>query len=394
MVANIAQRGLPDYTGQSGQTGSGYALAIDAAMQVFARVARAFAPHASESGSPSAPDMTVTIDAGALLVGESLVSQAAQTSGTLTAPSGNPRRDLIVIDEKTGALSIVTGTEAASPSDPTLPIGKIAVGRIRLTVGMTAIDDMDIDDLRPLWLMTADLKGDTITPVVEAGSPTGCGLTLPAIGSYFVVDFSGSPSLPPVIGISSRPAGRRILLRAQGSGTFAHLGNLILAEGADKTLDDGELIEFVSDGAGVWREHSPAAGLPAANQAEMEAATGDLKAVTPGNAKYHPGVSKVNLKFNGTGTIASNYSHNVSGLTDNGTGDYTVSFATAFSGGNAFSCAGAAKAPNGGTATMRVVSHPFGVTTHDPGFCRINTTFVNATSEDCSDISLLLMGDQ
>lgn len=254
MVANIAQRGLPDYTGQSGQTGSGYALAIDAAMQVFARVARAFAPHASESGSPSAPDMTVTIDAGALLVGESLVSQNAQTSGTITAPSGNPRRDLIVIDEKTAALSIVTGTEAASPSDPDLPDGKIPVGRIRLTVGMTVIDDMDIDDLRPIWLVSAGMKGTTITPVVQSGSPTGCVITLPAIGDYFVVDFSGSPSLPRVIGISSRKAGARLLLRIAGTASFAHLGNLIMAAAEDKALADGDLIDLVSEGEGVWRE--------------------------------------------------------------------------------------------------------------------------------------------
>jgi hypothetical protein len=42
------------------------------------------------------------------------------------------------------------------------------------------------------------------------------------------------------------------------------------------------------------------------------------------------GVSKAWVNFNGTGTIASRDSENVSSLTDNGTGDYTVNFTNAF----------------------------------------------------------------
>lgn len=37
-----------------------------------------------------------------------------------------------------------------------------------------------------------------------------------------------------------------------------------------------------------------------------------------------------NGTFNGTGTIAARDSENVSSLTDNGTGDYTISFSNAF----------------------------------------------------------------
>lgn len=34
------------------------------------------------------------------------------------------------------------------------------------------------------------------------------------------------------------------------------------------------------------------------------------------------------VNFNGTGTVAINASHNVSSITDNGTGDYTVNYTT------------------------------------------------------------------
>ena len=44
------------------------------------------------------------------------------------------------------------------------------------------------------------------------------------------------------------------------------------------------------------------------------------------------------VNFNGTGTVAIRSSYNVSSITDNGTGDYTVNFTTALSDAN-YSCA-------------------------------------------------------
>jgi hypothetical protein len=41
------------------------------------------------------------------------------------------------------------------------------------------------------------------------------------------------------------------------------------------------------------------------------------------------GVCRAWVNFNGTGTVAIRASFNVSGITDNGTGDYTVNFTTA-----------------------------------------------------------------
>jgi hypothetical protein len=40
------------------------------------------------------------------------------------------------------------------------------------------------------------------------------------------------------------------------------------------------------------------------------------------------------VNFNGTGTVAIRASYNVSSITDNGTGDYTVNFTTAFADAN------------------------------------------------------------
>jgi hypothetical protein len=46
------------------------------------------------------------------------------------------------------------------------------------------------------------------------------------------------------------------------------------------------------------------------------------------------GSAKAWVNFNGTGTVAIRASFNVSSITDNGTGDYTVNFATAFADAN------------------------------------------------------------
>ena len=46
------------------------------------------------------------------------------------------------------------------------------------------------------------------------------------------------------------------------------------------------------------------------------------------------GIAKAWVNFNGTGTVAIRASYNVSSITDNGTGDYTVNFTTALADAN------------------------------------------------------------
>ena len=78
--------------------------------------------------------------------------------------------------------------------------------------------------------------------------------------------------------------------------------------------------------------------IPAlASQAEAEAGTDNTKLMTPlrlRNALNATGTAptyacRAWVNFNGTGTVAIRASGNVSSITDNGTGDYTVNFTTA-----------------------------------------------------------------
>jgi len=75
--------------------------------------------------------------------------------------------------------------------------------------------------------------------------------------------------------------------------------------------------------------------LRAADQAAMEALT-VLRAVTADVQHHHPGHPKAWVNFNGTGTVAIRSDYGVASITDNGTGEYTVNYDTAFSSANYF----------------------------------------------------------
>lgn len=117
---------------------------IDDAAAVYERIAGPFAPHAQAQ-----PNLTIQIDPGYISkVGGLPDEVVAQDTASITAPTTNPRNDIVYIDQATGALGVATGTEAASPTDPSIPGGKVAVARIRLRVNINQITNNDIDDLR------------------------------------------------------------------------------------------------------------------------------------------------------------------------------------------------------------------------------------------------------
>jgi hypothetical protein len=91
------------------------------------------------------------------------------------------------------------------------------------------------------------------------------------------------------------------------------------------------------------------------------------------------GSAKAWVNFNGTGTVAIRASFNVSSITDNATGDYTINFATALVDANysAQQSAGDGTAAGGRftfgywttpptTTTYRLIVTTFGGSSHDP----------------------------
>jgi hypothetical protein len=88
------------------------------------------------------PDMTVNVDTGAALIDEEVAGIIADATVTFTAPVTNPRIDVIEINQD-GTVSAVTGTEAASPSAPSVSSGAIKLAEVTHTTAETSIKDTD-----------------------------------------------------------------------------------------------------------------------------------------------------------------------------------------------------------------------------------------------------------
>lgn len=194
-------------TNYTTQTGTAYPLAIDADWAVAARLVDNFAPHAQAT-----PNMSVALDAGHLFNGAALTEVAAQSTGTITAPVSNPRIDRVVIDRVSGAVSVVTGTEAASPSPPAIPAGKAPVAQVLLQTSSTVIANSMLTDERDLGALglasgaytaigtaatqnvgtaagnVVQLDSSGRLPAVDGSQLTG----LAAVPSGVVVPFAGS----------------------------------------------------------------------------------------------------------------------------------------------------------------------------------------------------------
>lgn len=95
------------------------------------------------------------------------------------------------------------------------------------------------------------------------------------------------------------------------------------------------------------------------------------------------------VNFNGTGTVAINADFNVSSITDNGTGDYTINFDSALSDANYGILAGTVTDTTSGAMQMSLVSSAYGSapTLKSTTQCRLQVT--NGTNRyDCYDVSV------
>jgi hypothetical protein len=93
------------------------------------------------------------------------------------------------------------------------------------------------------------------------------------------------------------------------------------------------------------------------------------------------GIAKAWVNFDGTGTVAIRDSFNVSSITDNGTGNYTVNFTTALPNSN-YSVAGSSSTSSG---TNPVILRPATFNTTTLAF---ETIQANGTNQDPAIVSV------
>ena len=100
------------------------------------------------------------------------------------------------------------------------------------------------------------------------------------------------------------------------------------------------------------------------------------------------GRAKAWVNFNGTGTVATRDSFNVSSITDHGTGDYTVNFTNAMSNANYCTTEGCFHETES-TNDLRVVTGQTRATNN----VRINTTYANGSGGyDVPGVNIAVFG--
>ena len=109
--------------------------------------------------------------------------------------------------------------------------------------------------------------------------------------------------------------------------------------------------------------------------------------------QINQGRAKAWVNFNGTGTVAIRHSFNVSSITDNGLGDYSVNFTTAMSDTN-YAVAGSAKRSGTGAADMfMAVKQSASYDSHSTTSIDVMARFDNAQAGDSDAVSVIIFGD-
>lgn len=100
----------------------------------------------------SPASMSVDVNAGAAIAQQvPFRKETASVIGPLTAPSSNPRIDLIVVDLTDQQLEVKQGTEAASPSAPTPDSDQVKLAEIALATSTAEITGSEVTLVRD-WL--------------------------------------------------------------------------------------------------------------------------------------------------------------------------------------------------------------------------------------------------
>lgn len=184
-----------------------------------------------------------------------------------------------------------------------------------------------------------------------------------------------------------------------GTGTYTSSGTTLTRTVTKSTNSDAAIslsgtaeVFITARKEDIFNTADPLTSAQVAAQSDQETGSSTTLAVTPGRQHYHPSAAKAWVDFNGTGTVAIRVSSNVSSITDNGVGDYTVNFTTAFSTADYASVLGT----NVSTATYgRVVNGPF--TTKTTSAFRLQCGVLSGggvSAEDHQYVSAAFFGDQ
>ena len=181
-------------------------------------------------------------------------------------------------------------------------------------------------------------------------------------------------------------------IRSEANDAWIIIGYLDQAAGAFRILDDTQLVNTSGTQVGLLGDQATATWQGGTGIVQSLVSPANVKAAIDANVTSTPVKAWVN--FNGIGTVSIRASSNVSSITDNSVGDYTVNFTTAFSsanyashmsaGSHAVNLVGSASGRN--TYANRAVSGKFA------GSCRFLTGIHTGSLDDFGDVSFTAIG--
>lgn len=160
---------------------------------------------------------------------------------------------------------------------------------------------------------------------------------------------------------------------------------------AETSVASGDFLPIydISEGANnKATAENVVAGL-AASQAEQEAASALNRIVVPARQQLHPSAAKGWVYVTGAGSPSAAASYNVSSITDNGVGDFTINWGTDFSSAN-YACA--AMIGDDGAAPDSLDARFHATTPLAAGTTRVMTVSNNSNT-DIDRWSVIAFGD-
>lgn len=112
---------------------------------------------------------------------------------------------------------------------------------------------------------------------------------------------------------------------AYNVGTLANQVVQLDTTGKLPAVDGSQLLNVTPSNAST----TVAGIIELATDAEVETGTDTTRVPSVSSMRHHKGVAKAWVNFNGTGSVSIRKAYNVSSISDNGTGDYTVNFSPA-----------------------------------------------------------------
>lgn len=212
-----------------------------------------------------APDMTVRVTAGGFWIDEkTYVEFSGGNSSALIPPPGSAKWVVICLSDS-GAIEVVDGDVAASPTVPDLPANRMPLCGVFLSSTDIEITSNMVFDLRPLWKVGAQISNVAITDVINLQTTLDDKVNTATFNSGLdsKADQNGTNEV-------------NFILNKDQTGVPGSDVKLIIERGSAPNVDirwneSSEKWEFTNDGT-VWEELG-SASIPSSTQNEIDANT-------------------------------------------------------------------------------------------------------------------------